>query len=173
MSGATSSSLLVERSQTNRAGNYSVVVGNSYGSTLSSNAFLPFLPAPICLPTPPGLISWWPADGFSLDAEGTNNALAQVDSFYTTGKVGQAFSLNGINSRWQVPISPSLNFGSNTDFSIECWLKVLPPVQQSTTNANSPFVEKRPGLELTNGTGYALSLNQGRLAFWMSNVPMK
>jgi hypothetical protein len=171
MQGATSSTLLIEKVQTNRAGNYSVLISNPFGATLSSNAALTLLLAPVCVPTPPGLISWWPADGFSADVEGTNNALAVVDSFYTTGKVGQAFSLNGVNSRWQVPTSPSLNFGSNADFSIEGWIKVLLPARPTATNANTPLVDKRTGLGLTNGTGYALSLYQGRLAFWMGIVP--
>src|SRR5262249_21773289 len=82
---ATNATLLIEKLRTNNAGNYSAVISNSIGSTLSSNALLTLLPPPNCVATPPGLISWWPADGFTADAMGTNNLAVVSDVPYATG----------------------------------------------------------------------------------------
>src|SRR5262249_46183603 len=85
-----------------------------------------------CVQTPSGLISWWPADNSPADAMGTNNAFVRVFPIppYTTisyapGKVGTAFNLSQ-SSEILVNNSPSLNFGSNADFSIEAWVLTSP-----------------------------------------------
>ena len=161
--GQTNSTLVLEKLTPASAGTYSVLVSNAVGQGASSNATLTLVSAPVCLTTPPGLISWWPADGWPTDAMGTNNSITTVP--FVPGKSGQAFSFGG--TRIQVPSSESLNFRTN-DFSIEGWIKVLPALQKST-NANVPFIEKRTGLTLTSGRGYSLSLFQGHLAFWIAN----
>jgi hypothetical protein len=181
--GATNSTLLLEKVQSNRIGNYSVFITNSVGNVLSSNAMLSLLPAPVCTPPPTNIVSWWPADGSAVDVVGPNSALSMIDISYPTGKVGQAFAFNGINSRITIPNSPSLNFGSNADFSIEGWVKVLPilpfPIIEPPFRANYdnvPLFEKRAqsqSLPIIGGDygGYSLSLYRGRLAFWLAAAP--
>ena len=166
---ATNATLLLEKVQSNRVGNYSVIVTNAVGGAGSSSARLTLLPPPSCVPVPPGAISWWPAERSGVDAIGTNDAVLFEQTTYATGKVGQAFSLNGLFNRVQAgyPASPqSLNFGSNADFSIEGWIKAFPPAPRGLTNANVPIVEKRSFTGITN-VGYSLSLNEGRLAFML------
>jgi hypothetical protein len=134
------------------------------------------LPAPSCTPAPTNVISWWPGDGSPIDVVGSNNAIALADITYPLGKVGKAFGFNGF-SRLIVSNSPSLNFASNANLSIEAWVKVLPsPPNASIANFdNVPLLEKRstapfPPFDLID-SGYSLSLWRGRLAFWLGPVP--
>ncbi|MEY2428462.1 MAG: hypothetical protein QOJ40_1347 [Verrucomicrobiota bacterium] len=187
--GATNATLLLEKIQSNRIGSYSVVLSNALGFALSSNALLSLLPAPACISPPAGIVSWWPADNTGVDAIGTNNAIVSFPATYATGKVGRAFS-----QAFQSPVSirvansPSLNFGSNADFSIEGWIKAFPvtnpppplgappPPRFGSPPPNLIIVNKRTAgkLELPYAIGpdlgYALSLNNGRIACWLGSA---
>jgi hypothetical protein len=160
IAGATNATLLLEKVKTNQAGFYHVSVTNALGFAISARAQLALLPAPSCTATPDGLISWWPGDGLPADAMGANNISEFLSSNYATGKVARAFGFNGISTRAVVLNSPSLNFGSNANFSIEMWIKAG---ASNTVYANVPLLEKRTGG--STWAGYSLSLNQGRLAF--------
>ena len=50
-----------------------------------------------CTPPPPGLVSWWRADGNALDWTGGNNGTIDGNVIYGSGEVGQAFVLDGNN----------------------------------------------------------------------------
>jgi hypothetical protein len=169
---ATNATLVLEKLQTNRVGNYSVFVTNAVGNTLSSNALLTLLPAPSCVPVPSGVVSWWPADNSGVDAaDGNNVNLGLQPAFAITGKVAQAFNLAS-PVRLSGPAifafnSPSLNFGSNANFSIETWIKAFP---SNTAPTFATILDKRTVTPF-NGSGYSLLLNQGRLAFWLASAP--
>ena len=62
INGATASSLVWTNIQLTDAGTYSVLVSNSVGTAMSSNAVLTVY-VPVCAPPPPGLVSWWRAEG--------------------------------------------------------------------------------------------------------------
>jgi hypothetical protein len=165
--GATSSTLYLERVQSNRVGNYSVLVSNQVGSATSQVATLTLLPPPACVPPPPGIISWWPADGSANDVMGTNNAEILPPFFlngYTTGKVSSAF-----DTAVTIPNSASLNFGSNADFSWEGWIKVAPtnPFSLFRNSTNDSIAEK-----FLNSVGYTLSLRNGQLALELGFAPL-
>ncbi len=176
IAGATNAALVLEKVQTNRVGNYSVFVSNAVGTATSSSATLTLLPAPVCAETPAGLISWWPGDNNLFDAMGANNIATFSPTLYVTGKVARAFSFNGLSSRILVNSPASLNFGSNADFAIETWIKVLPlsgdvlPIR-GPNSTNTPIIEKR-SVSGSTGIGYSLSLNAGRLAFWLGSAPI-
>ena len=166
IAGATNSALVLEKVTTNRAGLYIAAITNAVGFTFSARPELKvLLPAPTCTPPPAGLISWWPGDGLGADAMSTNNITTLTSVSFVTGKVDRAFSFNGVTSFAQAQSSPSLNFGSNTDFSIEAWIKAG---ASNTANPNVPILEKRSSLSGVTGVGYSLSLYQGRLAFWLA-----
>lgn len=177
--GATKSSLLLEKVNTNNVGNYAVNFYNGLGSGFSSNATLSLLPRPVCTDLPDGAISWWPADGSLLDVVGTNNLRTLSLSGYPTGKVGRAFIFTNNGDGLQCTNLSALNFGSNADFSIELWAKVLPPTTLLSSNlppVDFPLMSKQPevsiGLRGSTG-GYSLSLFEGRLAFMMARpVPV-
>jgi hypothetical protein len=174
LAGATQARLILEKLQTNRAGAYSVFVSNAWGTVLSSNATLSLLARPACVPPPPGMISWWPADGSPVDAIGTNNILAGTflppsTLAYTNGKVGQVF-----NQEVSVANSSSLNFGSNADLSIEAWVKIpsalriiYPPIPPYPWQLpiDSGIVEK-----LSGTAGYSLETTNGLLTFKLGTL---
>ena len=73
-----------------------------------------------CLPPPPGLLSWWPANGNANDVIGTNNGTLEGGASFAQGEVGEAYSLNGTGAFVQTPYSPQWAFGTNS-FTIELW----------------------------------------------------
>ncbi len=119
--GETSSSLVLPHVQTNQAGLYSVIITNSWGSVVSSDALLEV--DPNCLSAASGIVSWWPADGDADDHVGENQAAVTNNLAFISGLAGQAFSFNGTNTFIQFLASPSLNVGTGTGMTIEGWIK--------------------------------------------------
>lgn len=116
---ATNSSFKISETQPFMAGAYSVKVSNGIGSITSSNALLT-ITIPSCTPPPSGLVSWWPAEGSTLDAAGTNSGIFHGTVGFEPGKVGQAFYLS--NCFVGVSASPSLNVGAGGGLTFEAWL---------------------------------------------------
>jgi uncharacterized repeat protein (TIGR01451 family) len=85
-----------------------------YGSYLVRPAIL------VPLPPPPGLISWWPGDADAADILDGNDGTLINGTTIVTGKVGNAFSFDGVNDFVQAPDSNLWAFGSN-DFTINLW----------------------------------------------------
>jgi len=79
-------------------------------------------PAPVsCISAPSGLVSWWPGDGNANDIVGSNNGTLQNGTAFTTGKVGQAFNLDGINDY------VDLGSGFNLDkLTLDAWAFITP-----------------------------------------------
>jgi hypothetical protein len=50
-----------------------------------------------CAPPPPGLVSWWPAEGSADDTLGKNNGVLVNGASFATGLLGHAFNFDGIN----------------------------------------------------------------------------
>lgn len=71
-------------------------------------------------PAPTGMVAWWRGEGDAEDAVGRNDGevIGAVD--FTEGYVGQAFRLDGVTGRVEVPASPSLAVSS---FTLEAWVK--------------------------------------------------
>src|SRR3990172_3078266 len=75
--------------------------------------------AQTCVPPPSGLISWWPGEGNANDIVGINNGTLMNGATFVTGKVGQAFSFDGINDYVSVPGT----FGGGSEATVEAWIK--------------------------------------------------
>ena len=71
---------------------------------------------------PPGLVALWSGDGEGNDSVGGSTA-ALTDIAFEEGKVGQAFSFNGVNSCIKIPASQSLDVGAGDGFTIMAWIK--------------------------------------------------
>jgi uncharacterized repeat protein (TIGR01451 family) len=79
------------------------------------------VPAPYaCLPPTSGLVSWWPAENTSRDANGTNHgSLSVTNSFsYAPGEVGSTFAFDGVSQYFTANGSPSLR---PANLTLECW----------------------------------------------------
>jgi len=126
--GATNTTLTLTNVQFSQAGNYAVLVTNSYGSILSSNAVLTVSPPPPCDPAPSGLVSWWPGEGNGNDIIGTNNG-TPVNVAFTNGMVGQGFYLNGTSAYVQVADpAGQLNFDvRSNNFTVALWVNLASP----------------------------------------------
>jgi hypothetical protein len=78
--------------------------------------------SPSCVPPPSGMTHWWPADGGADDIVGGNDGALQNGASFGTGKVHQAFSLNGSSQYVDVgnPIGLQISSG---DFTIDAWVR--------------------------------------------------
>ncbi|PWU11254.1 MAG: hypothetical protein C5B50_23755 [Verrucomicrobia bacterium] len=120
LAGATNSFLVLPNVSLNQLGTYSVLVTNSQGSIISSNAVLSLLQSN-CVPVPSGIISWWRGENDTVDIAGGNNGTLINGVGYGSGLVGKAFVYDGsFGSYLQLTNSPALQVQT---FTIEAWLK--------------------------------------------------
>jgi Concanavalin A-like lectin/glucanases superfamily len=76
----------------------------------------------VCKQPPAGMISWWDAEGDASDIVGSNHGTFENGATITpSGRVGSAFSFDGVNDFVKVPNSESLNPGNQ--FTVEFWVK--------------------------------------------------
>ena len=75
--------------------------------------------ASACTPPPPNMVSWWPGDGNARDIQGGNNGVN--NGTYAAGKVGQAFSLDGISHYVQLN-NGFYNPFPATGFTYDAWI---------------------------------------------------
>ncbi|PWU11251.1 MAG: hypothetical protein C5B50_23740 [Verrucomicrobia bacterium] len=120
LAGATNSSLVVSNVTLSQLGAYTLLATNSQGSALSSNAVLSFVQSNCAAPPLQGLISWWQAEGNSVDIVSGNNGTPVGSVSYAPGLVNQGFLMGGNGSYIQLPNVPALQVQS---FTIEAWVK--------------------------------------------------
>lgn len=106
-----------------------------------------------CVQPPSGLVSWWGGDNNALDMAGTSNGTLVNGATYAAGKVGQAFSFDGINDY----ISAALVSTATIDVTMDAWVKWGGP-----NNANSIQRIFYSGNSATNGYGVYVK-NDGTL----------
>jgi hypothetical protein len=98
---------------------------------------------------PRGLVVLWSGDGDGNDSMGGNPATL-TDITFEEGKVGQAFSFNGVSSCIKMPASQSLDVGAGDGFTIMAWIKpsdvegLHPLIQWSDNNMLNLWIGIRP-----------------------------
>ena len=82
---------------------------------------------PRCAQASSGLISWWQGEGNALDSKSQNHGTLRGATTFTNGRVGRAFSFDGVNS--SIDTRPTLNsdFSFPGDFTTEAWVKFTTP----------------------------------------------
>src|SRR5262249_37723368 len=75
-----------------------------------------------CVTAPSGMVDWWPADNNTFDIVGGHNGTLENGSTFDTGKVAQAFSLDGVDDHVLVPNDPAAAFNFSGSFSIDAWV---------------------------------------------------
>jgi len=74
-----------------------------------------------CLQPPAGMVSWWPGDGHTQDIQGGNDGTLENGTIYSNGKVGQAFSFDGVDDFVLVPDNYNLDIVG--DVTVDLWAK--------------------------------------------------
>ena len=111
------------------------------------------LRAQTCDPVPRGAVGWWPGDGTAVDLAAPGSAGALVNgATFAAGVDGQAFSLDGIDDRVDVPDAPELR---PAHFTLSAWVRV------DGTSANACIICKQFGAGDANS--YSLWLSGGFL----------
>ena len=100
------------------------------------------------------MVSWWTGDDSWTDLVGSNDGSPQNGAIFAAGKVGKAFSLDGVDDRVDVADNPSFNPG-NGGFTLDAW--VFKTRVQSDI-AVAPVVTKHLH---DFGAGYALLAGSG------------
>ncbi|MCX6922096.1 MAG: immunoglobulin domain-containing protein [Verrucomicrobia bacterium] len=174
INGATAAALMLTNVQVANAGLYSVVVTNNLGSAISSNATLTVNLPPPCAAPPPGLVSWWRAEGNASDQAGVNQGTLQNGAGFAGGEVGQAFDFDGTSQYVDVADNASLN--PTGSISVEAWIYPRLPLN----GIASPIVKKAGegsgqldgySLETAGSSGvlFAVCLNGGQQ--WVLTAP--
>ncbi len=103
-----------------------------------------------CISPPLNLVAWWSGDGHPNDIQGTNNGTFSAAT-YASGKVNQAFSLNGSSAFVEIPDSPSVSV--TAAISIDAWINPTATVAFQTilSKYDSP----------ANQLSYILGVNAG------------
>lgn len=78
------------------------------------------------------LISYWTGDNTPNDAIGTANGTLVNGATYTTGKINNGFSLDGVND--YVDLGNTFNFDGTTAFSTSFWFKLNGNIANYTLN---------------------------------------
>ena len=129
-----------------------------------------------CVPTPSGLVASWRAENNADDSISTNNGTPVGGVTYTNGEVGQAFSFDNVNTSTSyipLPASPSLDIGSGSGLTIECWIQpdaaVLPggaPIiewDSATTDGVQLWVGLSAAIRDTSGNANIIQAPAGLL----------
>ncbi|HKP38466.1 MAG TPA: LamG-like jellyroll fold domain-containing protein [Pyrinomonadaceae bacterium] len=137
------------------------------GDTASLEVFTPEesiptpTPTPVCTSPPANMVSWWPGDGHADDIQGGNNGTPLNGATFAPGKVGSAFSFDGVDDFVTLPYRPSLNL--TQALSIDAWVK------PSVANLYGGIVEKTVNDHVN--TQYMMDLEGGVVFFRLIVIP--
>ena len=108
-----------------------------------------------------GLVATWSAEARAPDAVGVGNITLSGSVTLVSSEIGRVFSFAGTGGRVLVSDAARLNFRANQDFSITARIK---PVRADTPFGVMSIVDKRQVSGISAALGYALHLEDGRLA---------
>jgi hypothetical protein len=106
-----------------------------------------------CVPPPEGIISWWPGDGNALDIVYDNDGTLQNGVTFAPGKVGQAFSFDGLDD--YVSVADDISLRAIGAITIDFWAKFNNPYQ----NEMSPLEKLNDYVVIWNGINKTLEFH--------------
>ncbi|MDQ4121863.1 MAG: FG-GAP-like repeat-containing protein, partial [Acidobacteriota bacterium] len=113
-----------------------------------------------CTPMPSDMISWYSAESNADDIIGTNNGTLQNGAGFDAGKVGQAFTFDGVNDFVAVPDSASLDITG--DLTIDAWIN-------PQTYSNFPHILSKRNVDNFHVTYELLLSGTGQFRFSSMN----
>ena len=164
LSGRTNSSLPLSNISLSQSGSYQIVASNSVGTAGSSRASVTvqlasYFPSN-CATAPSGLVNWWLGDGNAYDLIGDCNGSLLGGVQFGPGKVGAAFTFDGINDYVSVPFVPSYDFAPAGQFTLMAWIIAQPRSQfQSVVVKCPPSGEWDWGLWIDSNNRFISGLN--------------
>ncbi len=127
----------------------------------------------VCVAKPPNLVSWYKGENNALDSADDNNSTIQGNVTFTTGEVGQTFTLGGngdlAGNGDRVLVGNPANLQLQ-NFTIEAWIKR----SSSTIVTNSPVAGFAGGTFFAyglNGYGFFIDQPTNRLGLTQIGVP--
>jgi len=111
-----------------------------------------------CDPVTSGLIGWWPGDGNTNDVIGSNNGMLKNGATFAAGKIGQAFSTDGVND--YVETASPLPITGNAARTACAWIK--PAQSYPTACCPTPFSWGAP----TGSMGFGNFIGSAIWHFW-------
>jgi hypothetical protein len=163
IAGATSSNLTIANFQSTNAGNYRAIVTNIAGSATSIVARLEYFSGSITQ----DLVAHLKFDNSLTDSTGRGNDGTAVGSpTFATGKIGaNAVHIPSGTDYVSLGAPADLNFGTDTDFSISFWTRVV------AWNSDPSFIGNKDW-DSGGNTGYVLATeDDGRLQWNMAGPP--
>ena len=115
------------------------------------------MPTPI--EPPAGMVSWWPGDGNALDIVDGNPGTLQGGAAFAPGKVGQAFSFDGLDDF--VVVSDSASLDLTDQFTLDAWIN--PSGLHSAGPTSGPLISKIGGAAGNNGYQLGIRGNNGEM----------
>ena len=112
-----------------------------------------------CALCPSGLIAWWPGDGSATNLTGVNHGILTNHAGFQTGKVGTAFSFDGVDDAVVVPPSPMLDV--ENAFTIACWVKADDARLSLLLGRFGPDTSGYGLMTSYDGRSYRLQIDQG------------
>ncbi|MDQ3801938.1 MAG: LamG domain-containing protein, partial [Acidobacteriota bacterium] len=124
--------------------------------------------AQVCQPADSGLVSWYRAENSAADAQNSNNGSLQNGTTFAAGKVGQAFSFDGVDDFVEIPDSASLK---PQNLTVEAWVRFDSLTGATSGNAPAGFqyiINKKNLRALMFEAVALVKLPDNRLAFTIS-----
>ncbi len=130
-------------------------VGNTSGLTSLPGTLQTQFNCPV-----PGMVAEWPAEGSAIDVTGNgHNGVLQNGATFAAGKIGSAFSLDGVNDDISVP--NSTDFAFTNAMSVAGWI--------NTTAGTDRYIATKHDDSFYFAVGGG-SVAPHKLSFWLNGV---
>jgi concanavalin A-like lectin/glucanase superfamily protein len=120
-----------------------------------------------CLLPPTGLVGWWPGDGNANDIQLGSNGILMNGAVFAPGRVGQAFSFEGVDGFVDVPDTPALH-AITTAVTVDAWINPRPDGGWFFARRD-PLVSEGVSLE-ANGDGFLTATLQTDVGSYIASV---
>ena len=100
-----------------------------------------------CVAPADGLLSWWPADGDANDVQGGHHATLTNGATFAPGKLGQAFSFDGVDDWVRIE---DFGYPMATEFTIAAWILMDGSAPQSSSGWWTIYADDSWGFWLYN-----------------------